>query len=106
MDCRRYFIHIARALGVVSNNSVLLLLALLAHLATTGTSTGRGSGSTGVGTHYMISNSIRFHLLRVSGAADRQLCLDKACAQKVLHGLVSRLLLQGKNWMDRFGNGP
>jgi hypothetical protein len=47
-----------------------------------------------VGAHHLIRNLVRLSFQRIPWAADSQLRLDRSIVQKMLHSLVSSLLLQ------------
>jgi hypothetical protein len=84
---------VVSCVSLTSNHTLPFVLAFLAHLATGSTATSRG-GSTGVGAHHLIRNLVRLSFQRIPGAADSQLRLDRSIVQKLLHSLVSSLLLQ------------
>lgn len=86
-------------------NIRLFLSAFLAVLAAGGTGTWRGNGIAGVQPHDMVRNLVGLALLGIICLADRQLCLDQAAAQKLLHGEISGVLLHRQEGMHRRGGG-
>ena len=79
----------------------LLLLALRAHLATLSAGAW-GVGGEGCGSaHNRVRDIIGFALLGVIGVADSEFRLNDAGAKKLLDSLISGLLLQLKNRMER-----